>query len=139
MQHGGGLLNGADDVACPELVADLGNGVELPLLVVVERGNVNASLEVGARDLHDLIERSLDTVVDSADKTGTQLNREGSAGGLNLLSGAETRGLLINLDRSSVAVHFYDFAYKTLFAYADNVIHIGVAHTVCNYQRSRDF
>ena len=110
----------------------------MPLLLVVERRHVNASFEVGAGDLHDLVQRALDTVVDRADQTGTELNGERCAGGLHLFSGTETGGLLIDLNRGSVAVHFYDFANQTLAADAHNVKHIGVAHALGDDQRTRD-
>ena len=136
MQHRGGLLNGADDVARVQLVAGLRNGLEMPFLFVVEGGHVDTSFEVGARDLHDLVQRTLDAVVDRADQTGTELNGERSAGGLHGFAGAESGGFLIYLNGGAVAVHFYDFADQTLPADAHNVEHIGVTHTLGDNQRA---
>ena len=138
MQHGGCLLNSAQHVACLYLVAGFGSRGELPLFRVVERGNVDTALEVCARDLHYLVQRALDSVINSADKSGAELNGQRSAGALYGFAGAETRGLLIYLNRSAVAVHLDDLTDKTLAAYAHNVKHIRVAHTLGNNKRTGD-
>ena len=138
MQHGGGLLNGAKRVACLHLVADLGDGLKVPFLFVVERGNVDASFEVGAGDLHNLVERTLNAVVNRADQAGAQLNGQRRTGGFNGFAGAETGGFFIYLNGRAVAVHLDNLANQTLRADAHNVEHIRVAHTLGDNQRTRD-
>ena len=54
------------------------------------------------------------------------------------LTRAEAGGLLVDLYRSTVAVHLDDLTDQALAADADHVEHIGVAHTLCDDQGACD-
>ena len=98
VKYSGGLLNSTEHIACRNLVAGFSDGLERPFFAVVKRGNVNAALKVCSGNLHNLVKRALNTVVNSADKSGTELNGKGSACGLNGFTRSESGGLLIYLN-----------------------------------------
>lgn len=80
----GVLVNRTPDVAAGEVVANLGRGGEVPLLLAVEGVGVDASGDVDALgQLRNLLEGSLDTVVDVVEQTGTELDGEGLAGAVD--------------------------------------------------------
>ena len=64
VQNSVSFLDSAEHIACNNLVTRLYFRGKVPFLVVVERGNVNASFEVCSCDLHNFVKRALNTVVD---------------------------------------------------------------------------
>ena len=139
VEHNGSLGHGADDVAAGDLVAGLGGGGEVPLLLPIHGGNLHAAGDVGAHLLHDLLQRTLDTVVDALNHAGSKLHAHRSAGGDHVGSGAQAGGLLIDLDGGGVALHGQDLADQTLGSHADHVGHIGVRKSRGDNQRSGNF
>ena len=139
VEDGGGLLDGADDVAAHHLVALLGGGHEVPLLLPVQGGDLDAAGDGGAGDLHDALQGALDAVVDVFDEAGTQLHGQGGAGGLHRRAGTQAGGLLVDLDGGGVAVHGEDLTDEALLAHADHVGHVGVRKSGGHHQRSGDF
>ena len=133
---GGGFLDGADDVAAGDGVTDLGGGDEVPLLLSVQRGDLDASCDGGAGDLHDLFQGTLDAVVNIFKQAGAKLNGQRSAGGDHFRAGADAGGLLIDLDRCGVTVHVQNLADQVLFAYSNHVCHVGVLHAGGDHQRA---
>ena len=122
------------------MVTDLGGCHELPDLVAVEGGNLHtAGEEVAAGLFDDLVQRTLDTVVDRADQSGSEFDGKRYLHGFNGLAGAEALRFLIDLNGSFVSVHFDDLADQTLLADTDNVKHVGVAHAFRNDQRAGYF
>ena len=74
------LLNGAEYISADHLVPDLNGGDEVPELFPIQCGNFNSSCKVVSRQLTDFLKRSLNTVKDSLNKSGTELNAEGLPG-----------------------------------------------------------
>ena len=139
VEDGGGLLDGADDVAALHLVAGLGGGLEVPVLLAVQGRDLDAAGNGGAGDLHDALQGPLDAVVDIFDQAGAQLHRQGGAGGFYRRAGAQAGGLLIDLDGGGVPVHGEDLADEALLAHADHVGHVGVRKSRGDHQRAGDF
>ena len=133
---GGSLLDGADDVTAGDGVAHLGGGDEVPLLLSVQRRNLDASGDGGAGDLHDLLQGTLDTVVNIFKQAGAKLNGQRGAGGDHFRAGADAGGLLIDLDRRGVTVHVQNLADQVLFADSNHVCHVGVLHAGGDHQRA---
>ena len=137
MQDGGGLLDLAEEVAGGDLVAYLGSGDKVPLLLPVQRRDLDAAGDAGAAALgHDRLQRTLDTVVDVLQQAGTKLHGQGRAGGDDLSAGAEAGGLFVDLDGGGVAGHGQDLADEPLLTDADHVGHIGIGHTGGDHQRA---
>ena len=86
--------------------------------------------------LDDLLQRTLDAVVNIFDDAGSEFHAQGRAGGLHLRPRSQAGGLLIDLDGGPVAGHRQDFADQPLIAHADGVLHVGVAHAVGDDQRA---
>ena len=136
MEHHAGLLDRSDHVAALDLVAHLGHGGEGPLLLPAQGRDLDSAGDVGARLVHDLLQRTLDTVVDIFNEAGPQLHRQGGAGGNHLGARPQTGGLLVDLDGGGIPVHIQDLADQTLFAHADHVGHVGVFHPGGYHQRT---
>ena len=133
------FLNGTVNITGANLIAKLNRGNKVPYTVTVECGHVDATLQIGAKLKADLLQRTLDTVIDVGKKSGAKLNRQRCSRGNDLIAAADACGLLIYLNRCAVAVHFDDLTDQTLRAYAHNVEHICISHTLGNHKRSRDF
>ena len=110
----------------------------MPLFRPVERRNIYSSLQIGSADLHYLGKRALYSVKNRADKPRSQLNAQWLSGGHHFFARSQSRGLLINLNRRPIAVHFYYLAYKVLIRDTHHVEHIGVSHALRYYERTRD-
>ena len=131
------FLYSTDDVSAFYLCALGNSGNEVPLLLSVQRFNLNASLkQIGVGLLSDLLQRSLDTIIDTADQSGSQLYGHGNAGGYDRLSGTKSGGLLVYLNGSKIPVHLNDLTDQMLVRNAHNVEHVGVAHSLGNNQGS---
>ena len=137
--YGTGLLNGADYVAAGESFADLGGGDELPLLLTVQCRNVGASGDGGACYRSDLRQRTLDTVVNILKHTGSELDGHRHTGRLDDGAGSETRSLLIDLDRRTVAVHVEDLADEPLRADSYDVGDVCVRKSPGDHKRAGYF
>lgn len=118
------------------LVAGLDGCLELPLLLAVQGGHLDASCDGGAGDLHDLLQGTLNAVVNIFQQAGAQFHGQGCAGGNNFRAGADAGGFLVDLNCGGIAVHRQNFTDQMLFAYSDHVCHIGVLHTGGNHQRA---
>ena len=139
MEHNGRLLDRAQDVTADDLIAHLGHRVELPLLLVVHGGDLHAAGDAGTHLLHDLLQRTLDAVINALDHAGAKLHAHRRAGGLHLGAGAQTRGLLIDLDVGGVTLHGQDLTDQALGADTDHVGHIGVRQARSHHQRPGNF
>lgn len=90
------LVDDTPDVAACDVVADLHLGVELPLLGAVEGGNSYAAGDVDALSgVGDLLEGSLDTIVDVVEQTGAQLHGEGLSSSQDGIANRDTGCLFI--------------------------------------------
>ncbi len=138
MYYRRGFINCAENVAALNLIACAGSCLKVPELFAAERRNINTSLKVGSAEPHNLLKRSLNTVVNRTYKAGAQLYRKRHSRCCYALAGAEACGFLIYLNGSPVLVHFNNLADKVFIADAYNVVHISVAHTLGNNERSRN-
>ena len=98
VEYGAGLLHGAEHVARNDLVAQLCDGDEVPLLLAVERGNVGAAGDGVAGEGAHLGQGTLDAVIDIVEHTGAKLNGHRHTGSFNDGAGAKAGGLFINLN-----------------------------------------
>ena len=134
VEHHFRLRDGTQHVAADHPVTHLGYGGIGPLLLTAQGRHLHAALEVGARHADDLLQRTLDTVVDILNDAGAQLHGQGRTGGLHLGPRAQAGGLLVDLDGSPVAGHVQDLTDQPLLAHADHVRHVGVAQAVGHHQ-----
>ncbi|KAI6766620.1 hypothetical protein HG531_011842 [Fusarium graminearum] len=78
------LKDGTPNITTREVVADLDGGRELPLLVAVEGRNGDTAGNVnGLGHLGNGLERTLDTVVDTVEQTGAELDGQGLSGSVD--------------------------------------------------------
>ena len=70
------LLNCSYHIACRHLITHLGSRHKCPLDISLQRWDFNSSLQVVTTYLHDIIQRSLDSIVYTAYKSRSQLNRQ---------------------------------------------------------------
>jgi hypothetical protein len=69
------LENSTPNVTTRDVVTNVLGGVELPLVLSVERGNRNSSRNInGFGDVGDLLQRSLNTVVYTIEQTRSKLD-----------------------------------------------------------------
>ena len=123
-----GLLHRTVHVACGDGVTVAQSRLEVPELVAVQGGLVDALDDVGAILLPHGLQGTLDTVVNGGQETGTQLHRQGGARRHHLIAAAQAGGLLVDLDGGAVAVHLDDLADQAGLTHAHYVEHIGVPH-----------
>ncbi len=139
VEHHAGLLDGAQHVAADHLVAGLGHGGEVPLLLPVQGGHLHATGQVVVPRLpHDALQGALDAVVDVLNDAGAQLHAHGRAGGLHHRAGAQAGGLLVHLDGRRIAVHVQNLADQALLAHPHHVGHVGVLQPRRHHQRAGD-
>ena len=98
VEYGAGLLHGAEHVARNDLVAQLCDGDEVPLLLAVERGNVGAAGDGVAGEGAHLGQGALDAVIDIVEHTRAKLNGHRHTGSFNDGAGAKAGGFFINLN-----------------------------------------
>ena len=104
------FFNCAHNVAGNHFITDGYAGVKVPFYVPFKRRHFNATFEVVAAYCHNTVERTLNTVKDTAYNSGAEFNAQRLVGGLDILAGSEARCFLIYLNTCPVAVHFYNFA-----------------------------
>ena len=139
VQDGRRLLDGADHVAAGNGGAGLHNGIKVPHALAVERGHLDAAGDVRAGQVADLGQRALDTVIDILQHTGAKLHGQRHTGRLDFRAGAETGGLLVDLDGRAVTGHIQDLADQALLADTHNVGDVGIGKTVGHDQRTGNF
>jgi hypothetical protein len=131
------LENGTEDVAAGDVVADLElAGCEVPLLLTVERGQVDTAGNVNAVGVvGDTLERALDTVVNGLHQTGAELDGQGLSRADDRITDSDTgwdtsvyrrritrdwrTSLLVDLNGGLVGVDSNDLSYQALVAYTD--------------------
>ncbi len=130
MQEIGGLLDGAEDRTARQAVAGLGGRDEVPLLLPIEGGNGDATLDEDLGDRANRFERSLDPVVDGADHARPQLDRQLHAGAVNRVVRRDARRVFVDLDDGAVLFELDQLADEVRLADADQFEHlrVGDAH-----------
>ena len=137
MQHNDGLLDGAQHITGLHLVSRFGGGGKLPLLLPGDGIYFNATLDGIAHLAANVLQGTLDAVVDLTDQARPQLHRQRRTGGHHILPGADACGFLIHLDGGLVAPHLDDLADQVLGTYPHHIEHIGVGHALGNDQGAR--
>ena len=127
-----GLLHSTQHVAALYLRAVAQRGFKMPEAVAIQRGLVDAAAQIGAVLVVHGLQRTLNAVVNAAQKAGAKLHRQGRARGYHDVAAAKAGGLLVDLDGGTVAVHFNDLTDQTGVTHPHNVEHIGLPHTLGN-------
>ena len=126
MQDRGSLGHSAKNVAAHQTVAHLRCGSKLPLLLMVYCGNFHTTSNGCTHFFNDLLQRSLDTIVNTFDHTRTKFYTHRGAGGNHFCAGSQAGGFLIDLNGRGVTLHGQDLTDQSLGAYTDHVGHIGI-------------
>ena len=135
-----GFLDGSEDIAGLHLVAGLYGGNKLPFFITFQGRNLNPPLQVVASGrLHDIIQRSLDPVINTGDQARPEFHRQRNLHRFHRFPRSESGGLLIYLNGGFVSVHLNYLTDQTLAAYTDHVEHVGISHPLCNYQGACHF
>ena len=111
----------------------------MPGQVALQCRHFHAALQAIARNFHDVIQRTLNAVVNTANQAGPQLDAHGGAGALHRFTGPQARRLLIDLNRGLIAVHLDDLTDQAVTADAHHVEHVCVAHAFGDDQRAGYF
>ena len=121
-------------------VAGLYGGNKLPFFITFQGRNLNTPLQVVASGrLHDIIQRSLDPVINTGDQARPEFHRQRNLHRFHRFPRSESGGLLIYLNGGFVSVHLNYLTDQTLAAYTDHVEHVGISHPLCNYQGACHF
>lgn len=87
----GVFKDGTPNITSGNVVANLLGGGELPLLLAVESGDRDATRNVDSpRDLGDASKRALDTIVNTVQQTGTELDGQRLAGAEDGVADSDT-------------------------------------------------
>src|SRR5699024_6626834 len=113
-------------------------GYEVPLALPVEAVDGDAARNAVAALEKERCERALDGVEDAGQKPGAELCRERLARRDDLLPRAEAARLLIHLHGRPVSAHLNDLADEAEFGNADDVVHLGVRHALCDDEGARN-
>ena len=89
---------------------------------------------MGALDNH--IQGALNPIVNILNDARAQFHAQGRPGGLHRSAGAQAAGLLIDLDRGSVAGHSQYLTDQPLLTHTDHIRHVGVSQAVGHDQRA---
>lgn len=91
------LVDRAPDVAARDMVANLHGGGEIPLLLAVESGDGNTTRNVDALcDGGDVLEGSLNTIVNVVQQTGAELNGQRLAGTQDGVTDLDTSCMILS-------------------------------------------
>ena len=131
-----GLLYHADNIAGNYVVSCLYFRLEVPLLLVVERRHIHAPVNSVTAGFDEFCQRTLNTVVNTRDNSGTEFYAQRSLGGYDLFSRTQTARLFVYLYGSSVVSQLDDFADEVVFAYSHHVEHLAVTHSFRYDKRS---
>ena len=134
------LLHGAEDIAAGDHIARLCGRNEMPQLLSLQRRHLNASLQkVAVRHLHDIVQRTLNAVVNTADQTRSEFNTHRHSRAGDRSTGREARRLLVNLNGGLIAMNFDDLTDQILLSYMNHIRHVRIAHARGYDKRSGDF
>ena len=77
VQNRGGLLHRTDNIAADDLITGVGGSGKLPLFLPIQSRHFHAARQVIATCFfHNGIQRTLNSVIDIFDQSGTQLDRK---------------------------------------------------------------
>ena len=130
------LLDRTDHISFFDFISDFNSRNKLPFQISFQRRNFHTPLQTVARDFHDIIQRSLDSIVNAGNQPRSEFYGHWHFHGFHRLSRSESGCLLIYLNRRLVSVHLYNFADQSLLTYTHDIKHIRIAHSRGNDQRS---
>ena len=139
MLHDGRLLHISEKIARRDLVADLDERNELPLLFVVEIVDGDPARDPVAVGGGNARERTLDPVEDAFDESRRKLHREGRARALHSLAGSKSARLFIDLNGRPVSAQFDDLADELFLAHPHHVVHFAIRHVLRHDERTGYF
>src|SRR5439155_21913729 len=111
------FLNGPDDLSRSDGLALFHLWIEPPRLLPRQPGRLHAAQDEIAHHLLEDRQRALDSVVDAAEESGTQLDDEGSAGVQDRFARLHPARVLVHLDDRLVAHDLDDFSEELLLAH----------------------
>jgi hypothetical protein len=113
----------AEDAAGTDGVADFGRGFEVPLLLVVQAGHVDAALDEVTHLLLQELKGALDSVVDAGEEARAEFDGQGHARVLDRFAGLDARRVLVDLDDRFLTADLDDLAHEAFVADTDDVVH----------------
>ena len=138
--HNDGLFYCTKYVSAFYFISDLCNRYEVPLFVSFQCRNLNTSLQaVASGYFHNIVQWSLDTIVDAGDQSRSQFYGKRYFHGFYRLARFQSGSLLIYLNRCLVPVHLDDLTDQSLVTYTNHVKHVGVSHALSDNQWSGHF
>ena len=91
LSYNHGFLYGTKDISAFYFIADLGCRHKFPFLITFQGRHLNTTFQaVASGCLHNIIQRSLDTIVDTGDQARTQFHGKGYFRRLNRFTGTKT-------------------------------------------------
>ena len=140
MLERGGFLDGSKDVSPPHLGAGGDGSRKVPLALPVQGGNLHPTGQVvGPSALGDLLQGTLDAVINHLDQARPQFHRQGRPCGLHRRARAQAGGLLVHLDGGRVPGHGQHLADEALLPHPDHVRHVGLGQACGHHQGARNF
>ena len=106
-----------------EILSFFHGDVGLPSLLPVQRIHTDTPGDKRPRAVCDPFQRTLDTIKNVVDDTRSQRHRYRAAAGHHFFSGAQARGLLIDLHCGQIFVKGNDLAHQMLTSYIDHFAH----------------
>jgi hypothetical protein len=133
------LKDGTPNITTREVVADLDGRCELPLLFTVEGRNGDTAGNVnGFGHLGNGLEGTLNTIVDTVEQTGTELDGQGLSGSVDGVTDHDAGCLLVNLNRGLVAIDSDNLTNEVVVSYSDQLVHGNTNHVLSNDDRTGD-
>ena len=129
------FLHRTQHVAGDYFVADFLFGNETPFLFAVEIVYFKSSRDSVAVIFDDFFERTLNSVEDTLDKSGSEFHGKRHARRNDFVADAQSRSFLVYLNGRFVAAKFDNLAYKFFFSDFYDVVHLYVRHIFSHYKR----
>ena len=118
-----GFRAGRKDFAFFDLVAHLNLHGNIPFLVCIQRRNAAAFGNEGALFISDLLQRTLNTIIDIAQNARSQYCIQQIAGTDNFLTWLQAGRGFIYLNHDSIIINTDDFTKQFLFTDIDHLTH----------------
>jgi hypothetical protein len=88
--------------------------------------------ETIARQLSDVIQRTLNTIKDGVHDAGAELNRKSLSLAHDRVADGEPTGVLVHLNGGSVSLQTNDLAYQFMVTHTDQLKHGSAGHALGN-------
>src|SRR5208337_3825531 len=134
-----GLLHLAKDCARFDLVAGFHERFECPLLLMGKTRRGDTTLDEISHLVHKDGKRALDTVIDTGEEPGAELDCKRETGVYDRLAGPDARCILVYLDNGILALDLDDLTHQRFFSDLDHIVHVGVKIDCRNYGAGDSF